>query len=353
MGKNVDDEKRNLSTLEERLEFVKEYNAKRRLITQNPDEERESSLDGYEEGEFVGGMPKDKDLEALRQTNPNMAKAFVKFFRDMEEAHESLSKTNPVSPEQKTVLHQMQDAIKEVQKALLQTIPTKFSSKSAQKQAEEAIKIMEKALKISAENGRDSQDGRGALSRGSKYDTIDLSDPVGITKKKSLFGRVMEPLIAACRGVGLEGKAEYLEAMVFKNDVVLPTIDKLIKDHKNPNIIPKAKIQAAFNGLIAERNVKNDEQTVVSGMQLNTITDISLKGKMSAENSILKAFAEVCRDNGDKKLAETCEWSAMRSVQKMREMAQRLGEGVGVVKSKDHAQKGPQPSKNKNSGPVI
>lgn len=231
---------------------------------------RDSWMAGAEEGSFFGGMSPEEEVKDAR-------KKLAELQKEVKEA----------SP---------QDA------------------KATEKPFEETDKNLEPLQSSAPEVG--------------EFVDVPLDNPSSLQKAPpSLYLKAMDVLIKRCDSLGLTTPSKYLQAVKFKEEFVLPTIDQLVKDYKKDGKLSEQQIKNTFEDLLTrEDNADVDLNQKEVKDKIKAMSELELpKDKKQARREVLQAFADVSALKGEGDLAKTCKWSAMKSA---RERAQNIGKKV-------------------------
>lgn len=132
---------------------------------------------------------------------------------------------------------------------------------------------------------------------------------------------------------GLYKKADRLDAIIFREEYVLPTINGLIESNKKAgaDMVLASQMQDAFEELMEQRRKK---VTIGHGFT-DYLSGVEINGKIKTRNQLLKSFADVSEKAGDQQLAASCE----RSVRSFSEKIEKLGKSIRGAKPKKRNEK--------------
>lgn len=123
-------------------------------------------------------------------------------------------------------------------------------------------------------------------------------------------------------------KADRLDAIIFREEYVLPTINGLIESNKKAGeeMVLAPQMKDAFEELMEQRRKK---VTIGHGFT-DYLSAVEINGKIKTRNQLLKSFADAIEKAGDQQLAASCKW-AIRS---LASKAKHIGKSMVGIKPK-------------------
>jgi hypothetical protein len=156
----------------------------------------------------------------------------------------------------------------------------------------------------------------------------EVRSTLGMTYLKKGGNPIYLKTMKALRGVykNREWSTDRLDAIIFREEYVLPTINSLIESNKKAgaNQIIVSQVQDAFGELAQER-----KKTVsIGSVFTKNPTAVEINGKINTRNQLLQSFAKVSEGQGDTKLAASCKWA----VRSFSERIEKLGKSIRGAK---------------------